>query len=368
VARSDSDPKPKGKPQEEVGERKIGRVVITGVSTHWGSELARRLERDPRVESVVGIDMREPAVELEATEFLEADIRNPVISRILPSLEPEVVAHCGIVWYPEPDKPARALHDINVIGTLQLLAACEKTPSLKAIVARGSAAIYGSAAAAPAFFREEMAGQQQLSTRFQRDIGELESYFEGFARRRPGVTCCMLRYQPEIGADLDLPLVRYFTLPVVPTQLGFDPRLQLLHADDATGALVAAILNPVPGAVNVAPSGTISLTRALRLAGRPTLPLPHPLAETLLSGLSNHVLGAADLHTDGVRLLRYGRGCDNRRLREEVGYTPQYTAEEAIKDFVVKSTGKRLVPAPTVGALMGRLASALKPAEQEVPE
>lgn len=356
---------PLTKTEAEGSGDKIGRVVITGVSTHWGSELARRLERDPRVESVVGIDLREPAAELEQTEFLEADIRNPVISRILPSLEPEVVAHCGIVWYPEPDKPARALHDINVIGTLQLLAACEKTASLKTIVARGSAAIYGSAAAAPAFFREEMAGQQPLSTRFQRDIGELESYFEGFARRQPGITCCMLRFQPEIGADLDLPLVRYFTLPVVPTQLGFDPRLQLLNADDATEALVAAIVNPVPGPVNVAPTGTISLTRALRLAGRPTLPLPHPLAGPLLAGLSNQVLGAADLHADGVRLLRYGRGCDNRRLREEIGFTPRFTAEGAVRDFVAKETGKRLLPAPTVGSLMGGLARMLKPDEGE---
>src|SRR5437867_2344561 len=98
------------------------RVVITGISGHWGSELARELERDPSVSYLAGIDTREPQADLERTEFVEADIRNPVISRILPGLEPEVVVHCGILWYPEPGKPARALHDINVIGTLQLLA------------------------------------------------------------------------------------------------------------------------------------------------------------------------------------------------------------------------------------------------------
>jgi len=99
------------------------RVVITGVASHWGTELARVLERDPSISFLAGVDTREPKADLEQTEFIEADIRNPVISRILPALEPEVVVHCGIVWYPEPDKPARALHDINVIGTLQLLAA-----------------------------------------------------------------------------------------------------------------------------------------------------------------------------------------------------------------------------------------------------
>ena len=58
----------------------------------------------------------------------------------------------------------------------------------------------------------------------------------------------MLRYQPEVGPGLDSPLVRYLSLPVVPVQLGFDPRLQFLHAEDATGAIAAAVANPVRGA------------------------------------------------------------------------------------------------------------------------
>ena len=57
----------------------------------------------------------------------------------------------------------------------------------------------------------------------------------------------MLRFQPEIGADLDAPLVRYLGLPIVPTQLGYDPRLQLLDSDDATGALEAAVWSAFAG-------------------------------------------------------------------------------------------------------------------------
>jgi UDP-glucose 4-epimerase len=331
------------------------RVVITGVASHWGGELARALERDPSISYLAGVDTRPPRGDLERTEFIEADIRNPVIGRILPGLEPEVLVHCGIVWYPGPDQPARALHDINVIGTLQLLAACEKCRDLRAVVARGSAAIYGCEPAAPAFFTEDMARRYPLKTRFQRDIGELEGYFDNFARRQAHLTCTMLRFQPEVGPRLDQPLVRYLTLPVVPTQLGFDPRLQLVHEADATGALAAAVRNPVRGPVNVAPDGTISLTKILRLAGRPTLPVPHQLAPTVLSRLGRS-LGAADLYNDGIRLLRYGRGCDNRRLREEVGYQPRFDAEGAVRDFVAKSaTGRRVVPSFHPGQLAGRL-------------
>jgi UDP-glucose 4-epimerase len=241
-----------------------------------------------------------------------------------------------------------------VIGTLQLLAACEKTTSLRSLVVRSSAAIYGCEGAAPSFFTEEMARRYPLKTRFQRDIGELEGYFENFARRHSDVTCCLLRYQPEIGPGLDAPLARYLSLPVVPTQLGFDPRLQLLHADDATGALAAATSNPVRGPVNVAPRGTISLTKILRLAGRPTLPIPHPLFGPMFAQLGRR-LGAADLYNDGVMLLRYGRGVDNTRLREEVGYEPRFDAEGAVRDFISKNAAsRRLFPSPLPGALAQR--------------
>lgn len=331
------------------------RVLIAGIGSLWGTSLARSLERDPAIESVIGLDSTPPRADLERTELLEVDIRSPALARLIPSLEVDTLVHAGIIWYPEPGKPARALHDINVIGTLQLLAACERSPSIERVVVRGSAAIYGCEAAGPSFFTEEMARILPLRTRFQRDIGELEGYFENFARRHPDLVCCMLRYQPELGPDLETPLARYLSLPAVPTQLGFDPRLQLVHAEDATGALVAATLDPVRGAVNIAPSGSISLSRALRIAGRSQIPLPHPLFAPAMSRLGDR-LGAGTLYGDAVRLLRFGRGVDNTRMRRELGYEPRFDATEALRDFARASRGLRLSPIPAAASILGRLA------------
>src|SRR5690242_4466164 len=173
------------------------RILIAGIGNVWGAELAQQLERREDVEAVIGIDTAPPPVQLERTELLEADIRSPVLARLVPSVEADTLVHTGILWYPEPGKPARSLHDINVIGTLQLLAACERSPTIERVVVRGSAAIYGCEPAGPSFFTEDMARRFPLRTRFQRDIGELEGYFENFARRHPQLTCCMLRYQTE---------------------------------------------------------------------------------------------------------------------------------------------------------------------------
>jgi len=335
------------------------RVVIVGVASHWGAELARRLERDPGIEYLGGIDLEPPPADLERTDYVEADIRSPLLSRLLPGMEPDTIVHCGILWYPESGRPARVLHDVNVIGTLQLLAACERTPTLERLVVRGSAAIYGCEGATPSFFTEGMARTLPLRTRFQRDVSELEAYIDNFARRHPGLACCTLRYQPEIGPDLDTPIVRYLELPVVPVQLGWDPRLQFLHSDDANGALEAATRSSVRGPVNVAPSGAISLSHILRLARRPALPIPHQLFGMALERLGRR-LGAGPLYGDGVRMLRFGRGVDNERLVTDVGYRPRFDAEEAIRDFAAKSTGRRIGPSLHPGDLVGRFSGAVR--------
>jgi len=330
-------------------------VVITGISSRWGAELARRLERDPSIEYIAGIDTVPPPAELERTDFIEADIRGPLLARLLPATGADAVVHCGILWYPGPGKPARSLHDINVIGTLQLLAACERTETLQRIVVRGSAAIYGCEGAAPSFFTEDLAGRMPLRTRFQRDVSELEEYFDNFARRHPAISCCMLRYQPELGPDLETPIARYLALPLVPVQMGFDPRLQLVHSDDATTALEAALRSDVRGPVNVAPNGAVSLSRMLRLARRPALPIPHPLFGPALTRLGRR-LGAGALYGDAVRLLRFGRGVDNRRLREEIGFEPGFDAEGSVLDFVRRTDARRVGPRVHPGTIAGRLA------------
>jgi UDP-glucose 4-epimerase len=318
------------------------RVLITGVGSRVGSTLAARLERDPEFEYVAGLDTRKPPVGLERTELIDADIRNPVISKLVPQTEADTVVHNQIVRRPGPGMSARAMHDINVIGSLQLLAACEKSETIRTIVIRGSAGVYGSEPHAPQFFDEEMTRLFPLRTRFQRDVAEIENYFETYSRRHPGVTCTMLRYQPAIGPSLDTQVTRYLSLPVVPTYLGFDPRLQLIHEDDALDALVAAVRRPVRGAVNVAGEGTIGLTRMVRLAGRPTLPVLPPLFGAVTGAARR--LGMPEFSDDFSRLLRHGRAVDIGRLIREVGFTPRYSTPEAVEDYARKQGGRRLVP------------------------
>src|SRR6188472_2169282 len=59
------------------------RVLITGISRYLGGKLAQDLEKDPDVDYIVGVDLDEPEVDLDRTEFVRADIRNPLIVKVL---------------------------------------------------------------------------------------------------------------------------------------------------------------------------------------------------------------------------------------------------------------------------------------------
>ena len=315
------------------------RVLITGIASYLGTELARVLEEDPGVEYVAGLDTRKPRVALRRTELIDLDIRDPDLLSRIPPTAVDTVVHNQIVRRPGPGMSARRAHDVNVIGSLQLLAACERTTTLRSIVVRGSAGIYGAEPAAPQFFTEGMARLYPLRTRFQRDVAEIENLFGTFAKRHRAVTCTMLRYQPTLGATASTQLSQYLSMAVVPTYLGFDPRIQVVHERDALDALLAAVRNPVQGPVNVAGDGTIGLTRMVRLAGRPTLPLPSPLFGSA-NGAARRV-GLFDFSPDFQRLLRYGRGVDTTRLVDEVRFEPRYSTVAAVEDYVTARDAPR---------------------------
>jgi UDP-glucose 4-epimerase len=308
------------------------RILITGVANFWGAGLARALLADPQVEHVVGVDTRVPPPDVaERITLVEADLRAPELRTHVRVAAVDAVVHTDIPQFPEPGRAARQLHDLTVMGTLQLLAAIGDLPTLTRLVVRGSASIYGSTPTAPAFFTEDMATTalgRENATRFQRDLAEIEQLVEGLARRRPDVTCCVLRAQPVIGATLDTPITRLLRAPIVPVVAGFDPRVQVLHESDSVGALVQAVRTPVAGAVNVAGGGTIALSAAIRRMGRLAVPVAHPFFGPVAGALGR--LGLPRMSEDTVRYLRYGRGVATDRMRDELGFEPRHDTRAAI--------------------------------------
>jgi UDP-glucose 4-epimerase len=316
----------------------MGRVVlVTGVSRYLGGRFARLLTADPAVSRVIGVDVVPPPHDLGDADFVRADIRNPVIAKVIARAEVDTVVHLNVIATPTTAGGRVSMKEINVIGTMQLLAACQKAAGVRRLVVKSTAAVYGCSPRDPAMFAEDSGAKVLPRTGWGKDSVEVEGYVRGFSRRRPDVEVLTLRVANVIGPQIRTALTDYFCLPVIPTVLGFDARLQFLHEDDTMEALRLATTGSMTGTVNVAGDGLIYLSQAARMAGRPTIAVP-----TVLSGIVGQAFrrsGLADFSPEQMRFLSFGRGLDTRRMRRVLGLEPRYTTREAFADFV---RGRRL--------------------------
>jgi UDP-glucose 4-epimerase len=316
-------------------------VLLTGIGGHLAGRLARRLEEDPEVDYLVGVDLVEPRTDLERLEFVRADIRNPLVVKVLQTTAVDTVVHLSLLSTPAGAGGRSRMKEINVIGTMQLFAACQRAETLRKVVMKSTTAVYGAGARDPAVFTEDMAARSEPPRGYAKDGVEAEGYARGFARRRPDVDVTVLRFANFIGPTITSALTRYFSLPVVPTPLGYDPRLQLLHEDDAVEVLYRAVTQDHPGVFNVAGEGVVLLSQAVRLLGRPWIPVALPLAGPTAALLRK--AGLVDVSADQLRLMIYGRVADTARLRERFGYVPTRTTREALLDFGASADVRRAV-------------------------
>ncbi|GAA0580181.1 NAD-dependent epimerase/dehydratase family protein [Kribbella sandramycini] len=306
-------------------------VMVTGVSRDAGARCARRLADDPSIGTVLGVDVVPPRAELGRVRFVRADIRNPVIAKVIAAEGVDTVVHTGVVATPGSAGGRSSMKEINVIGTMQLLAACQKAPGVAKLVVKSSTTVYGAGPRDPAMFTEEMAPRAIHQTGLSKDAVEVEGYVRGFARRRPDVCVTTLRMANWIGPKTDSPITRYFGMPVVPTVFGYDARLQFLHEDDGIDAIRHATANELPGTFNLAGDGVLVLSQAIRRLGRPVVRLPSFTASSTAAVVRRARL--ADFSPDQITFLTYGRAVDTTRMRTVFGFEPEYTTAAAFDDF-----------------------------------
>jgi UDP-glucose 4-epimerase len=337
-------------------------VLVTGVSKFLGGYLAARLAADPSIDRVLGVDTVPPPRDLlrrmGRAEFVRADIRNPLIAKVISQASVDTVVHASLAANPVSSGGRTAMKEMNVIGTMQLLAACQKAPSVRRVVLKSTTAVYGSSSRDPALFDEAMTPKDFPAGGYAKDAVEIEGYLRGFARRRPDVSVTVLRVANMIGPRIDTVFTRYFALPVVPTVLGYDARVQFLHEEDALAVLERAASLELPGTFNVAADGVLMLSQAIRRAGRIAIPVPGPA----VGPVSRIVRGArlVDFSPEQMRLLNFGRVVDTTRLRTQFGFTPRWTTLQAFDDYVRGRALRPVISAERVESVERGVLAAVK--------
>lgn len=347
-------------------------VLVTGVSGWLGSRLAARLGADDRIERVIGVDSSAPRpadlAGFGRTEFVRADIRNPLIGTVLAQARIDTVVHPAPA---SPTRPQVPVHSAHVAAATSLLSAVEESTTVRRLVHISNAAVYGGGHRDPSVFSESSHPSGVLSRGTARNSAAIEARVRAVVRSRGDIGTTLLRFAPLVGATVDTWLTRYLSLPVVPTPLGFDPRLQVLHEDDAVAAVVAAATEDAAlrsAVFNVAGAGTVPLSQALRLGKRAAAPV---FVLRRAFGVLTAIADIAGVYSEASDYLRYGRVLDVTALERRFGPVVTRSTVAGLQDFyadAVSLPSLSALAAVAVGAAEQALGRAPVPARQAVTE
>jgi UDP-glucose 4-epimerase len=314
-------------------------VLVTGVAGYWGGRVAEKLIAEPGFH-VIGVDVEQPRQQIKGLDFIQTDIRNPLLVDLLRSEAVDIVCHLAFVDAPRPSESA---FEVNVMGTMKVLGACAEVGVRKAVL-KSSMAVYGARPNNSAFLTEQhpLRGSRRYgNTRY---IMEIEAFCNGFRRQVPEMDLTILRFSSVVGPTVDTPMTRFLKELWTPVLLGFDPMMQIIHERDVVDALAHAVIHHVPGVFNVAAEGVMPLSRLMALAGKVPLPVFHLFAYwgvSLLGGSGLRLTRHVPIELDYIRYRWVG---DLRKMREQLDFSPAYTAEETLREFASEQRMRSYMP------------------------
>ncbi|MUL40308.1 NAD-dependent epimerase/dehydratase family protein [Streptomonospora sp. PA3] len=317
----------------------MGRVVlVTGVSRYLGARLSEAMAAEPGVDRVVGVDAAPPRHPLDRVEYVSADLHGGNLAQAVVDSGADTVLHLGLTpaGADSGGRPASVAGNGNILGTMQLLAGCQRSQAVSRLVVRSSAAVYGQSAHDSALCTEDREPRSMPRSSYAHNAAEVEEHTGILARRRPDMSVAVLRFASFIGPSVDTPLTRYFGLRLVPTVRGYDPNMQFIHEDDGIEAVRRMALSEVSGVFNVAGSGSLPLSHCLQRVGRRRFAMPER-GLRMLGGLARR--GKFDYSPDQLRLLCSGRVVDFSKLERVLGWSPAYTSQEAFEAYLSERGG-----------------------------
>lgn len=300
---------------------------MTGLRTFVAARLVERLvERSPELR-VVGLDQRRPFRLDGRVRFQRVDLSEPTadsrIAEVLRSERVEALVHCAFRREPTPNLEMD--HEVETVGSLHVMNACAAA-KVKRLVVASSTMLYGPRPDNPNFLTEVHPLRGHPNAHCVQNRVEMEALLAEWVLRHPDTEVSVLRPCWMLGPRHFDHVVRYLSLPVVPTVMGFDPLMQFVHEEDVVDAFERALLGSHPGVFNLVGSGVLPLSTVLRLGDRRIAPLPSPILYRMAAAPSQAQTG--DSPAGFYDYLRYLWVADGRKGWEEFG-EPVYTSKEA---------------------------------------
>lgn len=308
-------------------------IVVIGTQDFKGHRILQYLEKSPAHKKVIAIDARKPNLTLKKTKFYKLDLTQTLADATLADIlireNCDTLIHTAMPVTPLHDESLS--HEIIAIGTYYIFNACSAA-NVRKVVMASTTDCYGAFPSNPNYLTENMPLKGHLQSRFLADKIDAEHQALKFQKKHPHSVVTILRTSTILGPTVNSYKTRYLQRPFVITMLGFDPLLQFVHEDDVANALIALVNQDHPGTFNLAGDGVLPLSRVIELCGKFNIRLTQIGFKTLVQTL--WLMDLSPAPSSHVNFLRYLCVADNQKIKNQVGFRPQYSTKEALLSFV----------------------------------
>ncbi len=313
------------------------RAVVTGASGNVGTSLLQALAGDSAIDSAVGISRRRPQLELPKIEWATADVSESDLVRLFRGAG--AVVH--LAWLIRPSRDRNLLWRVNVEGSTRVFRAAAEA-GVPALVHASSVGAYSPGPKNRAV-DESWPTNGVRTNDYSLQKAEVERRLDRFEREHPDVRVVRLRPALIFKRESATEQRRLFGGPFVPASLlrpgviPFVPEIpglsfQAVHSHDAGAAYRLAIVRDVRGAFNVAAPPVLDMTSIARQLRAKTFRLSAQAARAFASLAYRARL--TPLPPDWLDMGLAAPLLDTRRAREELGWAPAHTGEEAVADLL----------------------------------
>jgi UDP-glucose 4-epimerase len=314
------------------------RVVVVGATGNIGTSVLRSLEKEERVESVLGLARRLPGLTMPKVEWASADV---VTDDLVPHFR-GADAVVLLAWIIQPSRDLNKQWMINVEGSMRVAKAA-KEAGVQALLYASSVGAYSPGPKDRRVDESWPTGGTPTSY-YARHKAEVERRLDRFEQEAPEVRVVRMRpglvFKKEAaegirrlfaGPFLPSPLIRTGLINAIPDIPNL--RSQIIHSYDVGEAFRLAILNDeARGAFNLAAEPVLDPGEIGRILDARPVPVSAQVARA--GARLSWQLRIQPVSEGWLDMAMSVPIMDTGRARRELGWNPERSADEALLELL----------------------------------
>ncbi len=303
------------------------KVLLTGISGSLGQIIANSLSQ---THHIIGADKRAFPQKPKEVELYPLDLRRKSAFTLLKKRKPNVIIHMGVIRNPLKHRGASSAYYFNLEITSQLLKLAEQL-EVKKFIFLSTANLYGPCATSSGFLSEDAPLHGADRSPEMRDLVALDMMIQSFFWKQPNIETVILRPVHIVGSELNNAPSRYFRLDKIPTLLGYDPMVQLVHASDVARAIQLSLKPNIRGIFNIVGDSQAPLSRLIKKLKTPSFGIPEFVLRTLMRSAFRYRL--VSFPPGELDHLKYTCLIDGSLAAKELKYEPKVNLSAILKNL-----------------------------------